>query len=403
MRITDLRKEGDFGRRATARVVWEDCDRAPLELYCETDPEFAADLTADPNAFLLAGSLPAAFQGEKRIRIEGAVCPRLRDGIAGALRQLSVWYGPRRVPEIEPTGGFHPPYPRTPACAAQFLTGGVDSFHLLNRNRLEFPADHPERFRLGLVVFGLYAPGQERSEPARDHASRTLAFLLPPATEAGLTLLPAYTNVLQLQPDLEYLAGEFLAAALAFAAHAFSSRMSSVTLASGTDLERLSPAASHPMLDPSYGSAALSVRHEGILFSRTEKLREVLDWQTAFRRLVVCGNHPASPLLNCGRCEKCLRTMTGILALGGSLADSSFPASDVRAEDLRAITLHLGTDYHWRHFVPLLSSRGRDDLVRVISSKLRLMPLRRVDRRWFGGRFVKGYRGLRALAFAKRH
>ena len=380
-----------------ARVEWEECDRPPLDLYCETEPEFAGSLNPSPDAFLVACAIPAASSGERRIRIEGSVCPRLGDGLVTAIRQLAVWFGPRPIPEIEPTGGFDPPVPRNPACSALFLTGGVDSFHLLNLNRLRFPADHPERFKFGLVVSGMHAPGQERSDRARRHARRVRESLSRPAAEAGITLVPTLTNVLQLQPDVSYLAHEFLGAALVFSAHALSSRLSSIAIASGTSVEKLFPFASHPMLDPNYGSSALAVRHEGVRFSRSDKLKALFDWETAFRRLIVCGDHPEAPLLNCGRCEKCLRTMVAILALGGSLAGGSFPASDVRAEDLRAISIPLGPDYHWRYFLPLLASRGREDLVRAIRPKLRTVALRRMDRRWFGGRLVESYRRFRKV------
>lgn len=396
MKITELRKEGDSGQRAVARVVWEDCDRPPIELYYETEPEFGSDLAASPEACLLAGALPAVRGGEQRVLVEGSLCPRLRDGILIALDRLSHWYGrPPASLEIEATDGFRPLCPRAPARAGLFLTGGVDSSHLLDTNRRRFPDEHPSRFRDGLAVFGLVAPGQERTLRALDHAGRTRRALAGPADEAGVKVVPVYTNLLQLAPDIRFLGGEFLSAALASTAHAFARRISSVSIAAGWNIELLRPCGSHPLLDPGYSSSALSVRHEEVRIGRLQKLSNLMGWQTAVRGLIVCGNHPAAPDLNCGRCEKCLRTMTEILSLEGSLGGAPFPVQDVRAEDLREISIGPGIDAYWRELLPRLASRGRADLVSVLHPKLRLARFRRWDEKFLRGTLLKTYRRAR--------
>src|ERR1051326_2647139 len=126
MRITELRTASDSLRtRASARSEWEDSDRPDREMYFETNARWAEDLVPDPNGFLLACALPAARHGERRIFVEGAVCPVLRDGLRSAVELLNRWYGStRRLPILEPSLGFVAPHRRIPARSAPPFSGG---------------------------------------------------------------------------------------------------------------------------------------------------------------------------------------------------------------------------------------------------------------------------------------
>jgi 7-cyano-7-deazaguanine synthase in queuosine biosynthesis len=49
--------------------------------------------------------------------------------------------------------------------------------------------------------------------------------------------------------------------------------------------------------------------------SRLEKLRLVADWDVAFQNFRVCLAD-VEDRLNCGKCEKCVQTITGLVAIG---------------------------------------------------------------------------------------
>ncbi|MGQ0613644.1 MAG: hypothetical protein ACT4PV_07910 [Planctomycetaceae bacterium] len=142
MRIVDLRREqAEGGARVLATVVWEEADRPPLDLFFQTEPPDDAALRPREAAFLTAAIWPAYNAGERRIAIEGTVCPRLRDGLGTALRLLARWYPPPRpLPSLEPTGGFEPSHPAPERRTAMFLSGGFDSLALLRCNRATYPA-----------------------------------------------------------------------------------------------------------------------------------------------------------------------------------------------------------------------------------------------------------------------
>ncbi len=406
MKISNLRLvTGPSAVRAAARVTWEDCPRPPLDLFFEAGSTGMDDLAPEPEAFLTACILPAMKNGERRVLVEGPLCPRLAEGATAAVALLRSWYGPPRGPvAIEATGGFRAILPRRPERAALFLTGGVDSLHLLQTNRVRFPEDHPEFFADGLSVSGHLAPPEAPGAEERGNWSgRVLRALSAIAEDARIALVPLKTNLSRLEPDVQFLADESLSSGLAAAAHLFRGRWSSVSLASGRDAARLEFRGTHPLLDPLFSSSALEIRHAGIRFSRLERVQAIASWPCALENLVVCLEFPPPPLLNCGRCEKCVRTMTALLAVGKLPGARQFPATEVRPEMIRALSIGpLAADY-WVDLVPLLLRQDRTDLVGIIEEKLsearRLQRwfentgwkggLRRLDRRFFGGRLLK--------------
>ena len=411
MKILDLRRDDVAGRsRVTARVEWEERERPPLDLFFETTPEAAEGLSPSPDALLAACFLPAIRHGERRIALEGPVCPRLEEGLRTMARLLESWHGrPHPLPAIEPAAGFRAPWPRRPRRSAFFLTGGVDSTHLLLRNRREFPADHPDRFRDALAVFGLYAPDQFSGEDVFARYRRTVEILGEIAAEGEVALVPVATNVTALEPGIEFIAKESLSSALGACAHLFAPRWSDVSLASGRDVSSLVPLGTHPLLDPNLSSAAVELRHVGIGFTRPERLREVCQSDAAVRRLVVCMAGPPPPLVNCGRCEKCMRTMTALAGLG-RLADArEFPMRDLGPEAIDAFSIGPHYAPYWRDILPLLREGKRDDLAAAVERQLAQADveakwfedagwkgkLRRADRRWLGGRLMTLRRALR--------
>jgi len=402
MRIVDLRREPTrAGARVAARVLWEESGRPPLDVWWEVEGAAAADLAASPDAVLAAAFLPAASSGERRVALEGPVCPRLAEGLLTIARVFDGWRGTSsEPPRIEAREGFCAAFPRRPPRAAVFLTGGVDSTHLLRRNRADFPRDHPESFTDALAVFGLYAPDQlDPAEPFAGYA-RTRAVLEETAAESGLALVSVATNVTALAPEIEFIAKRSLSSVLASAAHLFPSRWSSATLASGRDVTILVPLGTHPLIDAALGSAAVAVRHEGIGISRPDRIAELCAAGGAVSRLLVCMSGPPPPLLNCGRCEKCLRTMTALAAFGRLEEAREFPAFDL-ARTVEAFDFGPHYAPYWRDLLPLLRGR-RDDLAGAVERRLAVAArqarwfedagwkglLRRADRRLLGGRLL---------------
>lgn len=374
MKIQDLRSESIRCRsRIAATVSWENCDRPSYELYFETSDEFASDLSANPHAFLIASAIPAMQYGEKRVFIEGEICPELQDGLEIAMGWLRHWYGLNRdMPRIEAKPRCQVPGSQAAERAGLFFSGGIDSLASLRRNRLQFPLDHPWSIKDCLVVYGL-----ELDEPeAFEHV---LADLFPMTQDAGVSLIPVYTNLYLQYRDEDSENGwqfwwyKFMGAALAAVAHAFAGRWSVVSIAGDYDIPNQRPHGSHPILDPNYGSSDLRIRHDGIALTRFAKTKLVAGWHEGLQHLRVCNQFKLyrHGKLNCGKCEKCVRTMLALVALGVLDKTTAFPGHDVSEELIQtAITLQYSTFPLYGELIAPLAEKGRHDLVHAIEKKM---------------------------------
>jgi hypothetical protein len=78
----------------------------------------------------------------------------------------------------------------------------------------------------------------------------------------------------------------------------------------------LAPWGTHPLLDPLWGTEAIDLVHDGCELVRAEKVAQIATHDVVLEHLRVC-NQQASKY-NCGKCEKCVRTMLN-LRLAGAL------------------------------------------------------------------------------------
>jgi hypothetical protein len=414
MRIENLRTERR-GRTVlrVATVIWEDSDRPTRDIYYEVDEAFASYLSCDQHASLVGSIVPAMRHGEKRIAVEEPICPELRKGLATAMGWLCHWYGsPRRPVRIETKPVVSRPWPGSSRRTGSFLSGGVDSLATLRLNRCDFPLDHPSAIKDCLVVHGFDIGGQERSGTEMDAFRRALAALSAVAEDAKVTLIPVSTNIRHLDDDVNFWIYEFHGAALASVAHALCGRFTTVHIASTFDIPNLQAWGSHPLLDPNYSSFALQIKHDGARFSRLDKVRLIADWPVALQNLRVCTENPPG-LLNCGKCEKCIRTMLELQVAGALAQTDVFPAKMVTKELLETLVI---TDAYeescCRDLIVPLRQQGSSALAEIIERRSveynkRLAweqerdwkgAIKRFDRQHLSGSLYGSYRSLRAHA-----
>ena len=368
MKIQNLRSERkDNLNRVAATVIWEERKRLPQNIYIDTTNEFAQDLSPNANAFLIACTMPAMYYQEKRVWLDGEICPELKEGLITAMAWIRHWfgYGDQMIP-IEAKIQSSSPILSSTERTGSFFTGGIDSWANLRSNRLNFPLEHPGSIKDCLVVYGLQNINRDKFEEAVNSFSKI-------AQDAQVNFIPVYTNIyshlMDLDPDYLFWMKAYNGAALAAIAHAFAKRFTVISIASGNDIPGLVPLGTHPALDSNYSSHNLKIRHDGITLSRLEKTKLVVDWDVALQNLRVCDQFDIpTEGLNCGQCEKCIRTMTTLVALGALEKTSAFPYTDVSKKLLsKGIYIkHRGIERIYRELIPLLDSRGRNDLVRVI-------------------------------------
>jgi len=206
---------------------------------------------------------------------------------------------------------------------------------------------------------------------------------------------------------------------LAAAGHALLPRIGSVSLAASHDTQFLPRWGTHPLLDPHYSSSGLEFRHEGLGYTRFEKVADLASWNVARENLLVCFDGPLEAgRLNCGECEKCLRTMTALLAVGALGATAAFSGDRVTPEKLERMPYGELDFFDWlcRPMLEPLRRRGENAIARALERKLagarRLEKwfaeqdwrgrLRRIDRWLLGGAVLRVSRKLRGLPDPRR-
>ena len=400
MRIENLRSEQEgAAARIVASVLWEDADFPPVELYFETDAEAADDLQLSAEPFVAACLLPALWHGEQRLRIDADICPLFLDNVKTNIDYLARWYGSRfHQPRFEFRSDAKAlraparPSGRPPGHdAGMLLSGGVDSFFTLRRNLLMLPPDHPARIRKCILIdyhaFRRAHGGGPRRVTAHGLGQhQTHARMLESVVRSvGGSFIQVRTNLRLLEDSSRFWLDAFHGAAMSAVVHSVGRNLCSATFASA-DIPLMRAYGSHPLTDPNWSSQALTIRHDTMRYSRFEKTRLIADWDAGLEALRVCTSL-SSDLINCGQCEKCLRTRLSLLALGKSREGPPFYKADVAPAELAR--LRINEPYQAKQYQNIadeLEKAGRPDLANALLPKLR--AYRRQESRRAGRKLV---------------
>lgn len=320
--------------RVSARFLSE---RAPAEqvLYVETDR--AGLLAADPNACLLAAFLPAWAAGERRIRVEGTICPLLAENLRIAASIFGHWFRDLgRTPAIEAAGYARAaPQERT----AVFLSAGIDSMYSLHELTERLPCSNQIRPSAGLLIDyrGTSLDPLEAEARFQERARRCQAML----ASKGLEFDWLRTDLRALRPDGRFWTRRYHGAMLAALAHFASGRYGRFYIASSVYHSLAQPWGSHPITDPLWSSFHMAVRNHGAEASKADKVQALSGWPQGLRQVHVCVNKRADGR-NCGRCRKCMVIKLYLLAFGADQALAAFDYPEVTVADVEALDASRG-------------------------------------------------------------
>ncbi|MBA3011297.1 MAG: hypothetical protein KKF12_08375 [Proteobacteria bacterium] len=375
MKILDLNLTRESGFvTASARVIFEECARPEKEVYIKTPLQFANGFEANPDAFLVGCLLPALHLGEKRIFMDQEICPFLKEGLGVAMKILSHWTKGRYAPIGIEAKTRKDLAILSPPRTGMVMSGGMDSLAALRLNRLNYPKGHPGYVKDSFFLHGFDIGGVEERGSKYHVFDRAMDAILKITRDAGTSLVPVYTNIRHLCDERELWLNSFFGAVLAAMAHTFGNRINLMFVGSSYDIPNLHPCGSHPLLDPEYSSYGLRIRHRDYEMSRLEKIQIVSQWDTAFQNFRVCLAN-VSDQLNCGKCEKCVRTMTELTALGVLQKTRAFAADEVTPSDIEQfdITIRVRPPFY-QPLIPLLRQKGRKDLADTIERLLKKAP-----------------------------
>lgn len=264
--------------------------------------------------------LPYAMRRALPLHLAGAVDELVLHNLDAIQHQLHAWF-PRRLTIVDvvpdrvvrgaPRGGH-----------GAFFSGGVDSFYTLAE------ANPPLDAIILICGFDFYT----EQTAVMAGAIRTTEAA---AKEFGVDALAVKTNMRSLTNWATDWGFEQHGASLAAVAYALRERVGTVHIASSFSDADLHPWGSHPDLDPLWSSSVQTIVHDSTKELRVEKVDRIMEFESARAGLRVCWGQTET--VNCGICEKCVRTRINLLVVGHDGVCATLPP--LRVEDVRAMPL----------------------------------------------------------------
>jgi len=173
-----------------------------------------------------------------------------------------------------------------------FFTGGVDSFYTLLKNNEE-------------ITHLVYVHGFENHKVTTE--IRDIAVIFDKKVIEIETNLREFSD-----PVVNW--HMYHGSALAAIGHLLKPGINKIFIPSSNTYKNLIPWGSNALIDPLWSSFDLQFAHDGSEATRVDKVALIAECETALKVLRVCWkNTGARP--NCGKCEKCVRTMVCLQSL----------------------------------------------------------------------------------------
>lgn len=296
--------------QVVARVTRESGPASVDELWFRFPKSLAPQLVAEGDSFFAAGLLLAMVTGE-RLQIDVPVAPRLIKNSVNIQNLYASWVSKARRTPVEARP--RPMLPEKPGRGAGvFFSGGVDSFYSLLKN-----LDGITHMMLIDRLDSKQMRSAQVCREAREHAAQVAAAL-------GKQLIIVETNARDLFVPTVVDWKDYHGAVLAAVGLMLRNIMDTVYIAATHSYRHLMPWGSHPLLDPLWSTEATEIIYDGAEARRDEKIiNYICKSEVALRSLRVClspGDH-----YNCGKCEKCLRTMIPLYVAGCLEKCTAFP------------------------------------------------------------------------------
>ena len=271
------------------------------EVYIES----SVPLSARPEVFLCPFFLPAMSR-HRAVEVAGGLDRTTFENLAFVRRRALEWW-----PKLG--GGEVKAEPRNTAergpHVGMFYTGGIDSSYVLQQAH--------QQLRYAVFVEGFDIPLHDAARLARARE-----WLSATARACGIEFLVVRTNLRE-HPLFREISWEIThVAALASVAHALAPHFHTLYIAA-SDVPP--PWGSAPDLDAAWSSGSLTLHNFGAELSRLDRVRSLAGWEPLRGRLRVCWENNRADL-NCGFCEKCVRTRMQLYVSGAPDGLDSFPS-----------------------------------------------------------------------------
>lgn len=338
-----IEKKDNHKERLCANTIWNDGEKVEeILLFYEVDAEWGKYFVTEvSDAFVLA-ILENAMNGGYDVYFEQ---PLSEDLYYQLERYLIPTYS-RKIKELERIsliGGISGEMISSENVVGTGFSAGVDSFHaILSNYSSKFTAHNVTH--LLLCVNGAANTGMD--ETLSEHwFVEMIDKTKPMAEELHLKLIGVNSNIDMLSSKRTILKGGDAVVTSGFI-HALRKLFgtyywASTYTADVVEFSNYDGGYMEPLSLPWISVRGLQFYHAGSECSRLEKVKMIADNAVVQKGLSVCGNS-----YNCGRCFKCLRTMTELYSINKLDSFSKvFPVEDYKKNFIFRVAAELAIDH----------------------------------------------------------
>ncbi len=315
MRLNDVKIERTDGRIRLVGVMERASGKRLPDVWFEYPGEHADFVRADADVFtpiMFVASMLTAEAFETDLPVSARMASQL-----GRIQSAFATWFPDTMKVCPP--GLATVTDKEPSASKKrgvFFSAGVDSWYVVLRDGAGEGGSRPVTHLV--YIRGVEAP-LSRIGDGKEQQVRSIAEKL------GLPLVTGRTNLREVF-DYNYLL-YVCGPALASAALSLSKGFSCISIPSGSSYryDDLYPGSSHHLIDPFWSTEYLDIRLDGSDATRPEKIACVTADPVALENLSICIENDGE-YGNCGRCPKCILTMTTLQSLGLLERAPTFPS-----------------------------------------------------------------------------
>ncbi|MFB8791396.1 MAG: hypothetical protein U7123_21810 [Potamolinea sp.] len=293
----------------TVSVTIEQPNQTKSHLWYRLPSQYTSLLTNSCDPFVVATIFLAMQQGTDLI-VHGEVSPSLLQNLAEFQAAWHCWR-PQLYQQIEITADVEREQDKIDSDQAiAAFSGGVDASFTMWRHRMKRCSRWQRNIQAGLIIHGFDIPlTQQEIFNRAFHKSREML------TSLDVELIPIATNFRELPQDWEDAFGTAIASCLMLLQGGYNTGL----IGSSDPYHSLNlPYGSNPITDSLLSSNTFQIICDGSAFTRLQKVEEIANWEQACTNLRVCWQNSQSDK-NCGRCEKCIRTILNFRVMGVGL------------------------------------------------------------------------------------
>lgn len=299
VRVSEPRHTSENGKLTVSFEV--DCGERRYPVWYRISP---GPVATSSEVSLATSLLPAMTLGGP-LHIAGQVSPKLLSSAETIQDIYSRWFTNQRV-AVHAT-----PSPARSAGSAKrgvgcFFSTGVDSFYSLLKHR--------ETVTTLICARGFDIRLWPNWDPIWNQVIEAVRAI---AAELKMQVIEVETNVKDFSDDYVQWGSQYQGSVLAAIAQLVSPQLDTIIIPSTHDYGHMNPFGSHPLVDPLWSTEEITCIHDGCEARRVDKVAMLGSSELAMRHMRVCWEN-RNGRYNCGRCEKCLRTLINLRVTGNA-------------------------------------------------------------------------------------